>query len=522
MDFEDIVDMDWIDSNTTSDDSLPTSSSCQVAIKQEPMEDHSPFQSNAFDADSLYRFTEQPFLWQQDLTTSASASASCSSPVSPTSSSSLPDKDDDHPMSKQEDVKLPPELMMPSTEHIKQLIEIAKRHLALREQGLRPEDIHGAAAAAAAAASMPLFTTTPTVMPDTVAPESLMKLSAAAAVAMNVDHQSQPQQQQPQAPMEKKTSDVKKPSSTTPPPTSTRRASSVSLSEETMTLEAYAESDGIDIKKLTPKERRQLRNKISARNFRVRRKEYINTLEAQVEDHKQHADQLQSRLDDVEEENKQLRQEVDTLRRQNQQLLLQQQQQKSTGASSSSSELSRTPSSPRVSSPIPKPNLNKDISMLGSKASDTYRQDTRILVSNAVMPVWNFDRIVASQHPTTTTKIVTQPSPPPTTHLMQMAAGYLLATFVQLTRSAAITNTGLLPTTTECHHTQDRQQQQQPLPLLPEDRDFSKSTTTHDGHVVSAEYMEYLYDTLLMSSLESNAASKGFWWWGNNDPHFNF
>lgn len=175
-------------------------------------------------------------------------------------------------MSKQEDVKLPPELMMPSTEHIKQLIEIAKRHLALREQGLRPEDIHGAAAAAAAAASMPLFTTTPTVMPDTVAPESLMKLSAAAAVAMNVDHQSQPQQQQPQAPMEKKTSDVKKPSSTTPPPTSTRRASSVSLSEETMTLEAYAESDGIDIKKLTPKERRQLRNKISARNFRVRRK----------------------------------------------------------------------------------------------------------------------------------------------------------------------------------------------------------------------------------------------------------
>lgn len=276
MDFEDIVDMDWIDSNTTSDDSLPTSSSssCPVAIKQEPMEHQSPFQSNAFDADSLYRFTEQPFLWQQDLTTSASASASCSSPVSPTSSSSLPDKDDvDHPMSKQ-DVKLPPELMMPSTEHIKQLIEIAKRHLALREQGLRPEDIHGAAAAAAAAATMPLFSTTPTVMPDTVAPESLMKLSAAAAVAMNVDHQPQQQQQpQPQQPpMDKKTPDVKKQSSTTPPPTSTRRASSVSLSEETMTLEAYAESDGIDIKKLTPKERRQLRNKISARNFRVRRK----------------------------------------------------------------------------------------------------------------------------------------------------------------------------------------------------------------------------------------------------------
>lgn len=270
MDFEDIVDMDWIDSNTTSDDSLATSSGGPVAIKQEPMEHHSPFQTTAFDADSLYRFTEQPFLWQQDLTNSASASVSCSSPVSPSSSSSLPDKDDDHPMSKQ-DVKLPPELMMPSTEHIKQLIEIAKRHLALREQGLRPEDIHGAAAAAAAAAAMPLFTTTPTVIPDTIAPESLMKLSAAAAVAMNADNQSTSTSPPPPV-MEKKTSDVKKPSSTTPPPTSTRRASSVSLGEETMTLEAYAESDGIDIKKLTPKERRQLRNKISARNFRVRRK----------------------------------------------------------------------------------------------------------------------------------------------------------------------------------------------------------------------------------------------------------
>ncbi|KAI7876014.1 hypothetical protein K492DRAFT_210642 [Lichtheimia hyalospora FSU 10163] len=501
MDFEDIVDMDWIDSNTTSDDSLPTSSSGSVAIKQEPMEHHSPFQSTAFDADSLYRFTEQPFLWQQDLTTSASASASCSSPVSPSSPCSLPDKDDDHPMSKQ-DVKLPPELMMPSTEHIKQLIEIAKRHLVLREQGLRPEDIHASAAAAAAAATMPLFTTTPTVMPDTVAPESLMKLSAAAAAAATINTENQPS-----SPMEKKTSDVKKPSNTTPPPTSTRRASSVSLGEETMTLEAYAESDGIDIKKLTPKERRQLRNKISARNFRVRRKEYINTLEAQVEDHKQHADRLQSRLDDVEEENKQLRQEVDTLRRQNQQLLLQQ-QKNSTGASSS--ELSRTPSSPRVSSPIPKPNLNKDISMLGSKASDTYRQDTRILVSNAVMPVWNFDRIVASQHPTT--KIVTQPAPP-TADLMQMAAGYLLTTLVQLTRAANNT-TELLPTT-ECHNTQDRQQQQ--LPLLPEDRDFTCKPQTHEGHAISADYMEYLYDTLLMSCLETNAASKDFWWWDNND-----
>ncbi|ORZ18472.1 hypothetical protein BCR42DRAFT_227467 [Absidia repens] len=96
------------------------------------------------------------------------------------------------------------------------------------------------------------------------------------------------------------------------------------LGDDIGSLEAYAESDGIDIKKLTPKERRQLRNKISARNFRVRRKEYITTLEQQVNDHKKHAEGLAERLGMVENENKQLRQEVDTLKRQN--LLLQQQQ----------------------------------------------------------------------------------------------------------------------------------------------------------------------------------------------------
>ncbi|CAG8557605.1 7913_t:CDS:2 [Acaulospora colombiana] len=39
----------------------------------------------------------------------------------------------------------------------------------------------------------------------------------------------------------------------------------------------------IDLKKLSSKERRQLRNKISARNFRVRRKEYIQSLESTKE-----------------------------------------------------------------------------------------------------------------------------------------------------------------------------------------------------------------------------------------------
>ncbi|KAI8087493.1 hypothetical protein BDF21DRAFT_335088 [Thamnidium elegans] len=47
------------------------------------------------------------------------------------------------------------------------------------------------------------------------------------------------------------------------------------------------------LKNMTPKERRQLRNKISARNFRVRRKEYITQLEEKVEEHEHTIDELQ-------------------------------------------------------------------------------------------------------------------------------------------------------------------------------------------------------------------------------------
>ncbi|KAI8138311.1 hypothetical protein BJV82DRAFT_523697 [Fennellomyces sp. T-0311] len=291
-----------------------------------------------------------------------------------------------------------PELVLPSTEHIKQLIEIAKRHLALREQ-----------------------------QQESKVPQD-----------KEAQQQQLQQQQQQQQPKEQEIS---------------QHVSLAAGAEEAMTLEAYAESDGIDIKKLTPKERRQLRNKISARNFRVRRKEYITTLEAQVDDHKKHAERLQTRLDDVEEENKQLRLEVDSLRRQNQLL----QQGKSVAGPSS-------PGSPRVSSPIPKPNLNKDISMLGSKASETYRHDTRILVSNAVMPVWDFDRIFTAQQ---------QPPPPPPT-----------------TRCPTI----LAPP---------------PEPIMHDEKCNAASPTS-----ASPAYMEYLYDTLIMSALTTNARThKSFWWW---------
>ncbi|KAJ2485960.1 hypothetical protein IWW37_005782 [Coemansia sp. RSA 2050] len=69
----------------------------------------------------------------------------------------------------------------------------------------------------------------------------------------------------------------------------------------------------LDLKSLTSKERRQLRNKISARNFRVRRKEYISDLEDKVRMHKEEADGLRSELAVFRKDNSLLRDEVKRL-----------------------------------------------------------------------------------------------------------------------------------------------------------------------------------------------------------------
>ncbi|KAF9916996.1 hypothetical protein BX616_002213 [Lobosporangium transversale] len=69
-----------------------------------------------------------------------------------------------------------------------------------------------------------------------------------------------------------------------------------------------------ELKKMTSKERRQLRNKLSARNFRVRRKEYITSLENQVKEARREAADLQRRLIQSELNCQFLRQELETIR----------------------------------------------------------------------------------------------------------------------------------------------------------------------------------------------------------------
>ncbi|KAG2340320.1 hypothetical protein BDR05DRAFT_967093 [Suillus weaverae] len=70
-----------------------------------------------------------------------------------------------------------------------------------------------------------------------------------------------------------------------------------------------------EYKKMSSREKRQLRNKISARNFRVRRKEYITTLEGDIAERDRLIDAIRSELGSSHSENTALRQEISALKR---------------------------------------------------------------------------------------------------------------------------------------------------------------------------------------------------------------
>jgi hypothetical protein len=65
---------------------------------------------------------------------------------------------------------------------------------------------------------------------------------------------------------------------------------------------------------MTSKEKRQLRNKISSRNFRIRRKEYISTLEGDIAQRDRLLDHFRSQFGTRETENLALRQEIAALK----------------------------------------------------------------------------------------------------------------------------------------------------------------------------------------------------------------
>ncbi|KAF9299494.1 hypothetical protein BGZ88_006534 [Linnemannia elongata] len=179
-----------------------------------------------------------------------------------------------------------------------------------------------------------------------------------------------------------------------------------------------------DLKKMTSKERRQLRNKISARNFRVRRKEYIYTLEGQVLQHKTEARHLREAVTLMQDENKRLKDELEVVRRQleattlstssinpatiatistdptlapepstplskeNQSLLTSIMNRNVNAAMNPNAKSNITLSMARPQSPILTPNLHKDVpnSSSGSASQSSWKDKNPIMVHRTLIP----------------------------------------------------------------------------------------------------------------------------------------
>ncbi|RUS22202.1 hypothetical protein BC937DRAFT_90033 [Endogone sp. FLAS-F59071] len=356
------------------------------------------------------------------------------------------------------------------------------------------------------------------------------KTLVSAAVAALFAQQPQQQQQQQQQ------SAKSTPQQNTKQTSRSRRASSFDSDDEPMP------TDAAELKKMTSKERRQMRNKISARNFRVRRKEYISTLEAQVQQHQNEAQQLRDQMSVMEEENKKLRDEVEQLRRQ----------------STLETTLAAKPS---ARAPITKPNYNKDLSISGSRATDTYRNDSHTLVSSAIMPEWNFDQILARSAAPKPADAAPKTATPVTgsslladmaftaAHpreaalatafvacLGQRLIAYFTESLTQMSVEEAVRR--LFPASTEpvpvpapTHVKPDWD-----MPLKPDELSFSPKPAPEelppspapesDPAVPSAAYMEWLYDAIIMAALSPRQAAHeseeavssldrlaSFFWW---------
>ncbi|KAI7872099.1 hypothetical protein BDF14DRAFT_1756370 [Spinellus fusiger] len=97
------------------------------------------------------------------------------------------------------------------------------------------------------------------------------------------------------------------------------RQRKVSRSDESSTAKGSVNSDDdepteMQWKSMSSSERRQIRNKISARNFRNRRKEYVTTLESEVETYKAENGQLKLEVQWMRTTMKKMQEENDRLR----------------------------------------------------------------------------------------------------------------------------------------------------------------------------------------------------------------
>ncbi|RCH90824.1 hypothetical protein CU098_005821 [Rhizopus stolonifer] len=191
-------------------------------------------------------------------------------------------------------------------------------------------------------------------------------------------------------------------------PNTTNNVQSTSSAEEVSDEEPDEElfpntnsSSSSNLKQMTSKERRQLRNKISARNFRVRRKEYITQLEEKVE-------QQEKTIQALKEENTKLRKANEDIMKQvlNQPITPPSSSGDESNASSSGSEGHHSPDA------VPSMfqfQLNDfyDVSLFDQSPPQPQQpmsdSTNAFFLNHAVMPDWDIHQVLGEKgRPTTT------------------------------------------------------------------------------------------------------------------------
>ncbi|KIY62708.1 hypothetical protein CYLTODRAFT_494451 [Cylindrobasidium torrendii FP15055 ss-10] len=172
------------------------------------------------------------------------------------------------------------------------------------------------------------------------------------------------------------------------PKTAPKRAAKVAVQEKENDEEDEDDDDG-EIPaswrpapevyaKMSSKEKRQLRNKISARNFRLRRKEYISTLELDIAERDRLLGAIRSELGSTQSENQALRREIEAL--------------KNALVGSSSS-----------------PMIKEEQTAMFDWASITAPSAA---VHTILMPEWNTERVAAKHAPENMNPALNTPPPP--------------------------------------------------------------------------------------------------------------
>lgn len=230
MELDEFVDMEWLNSHSSTTD-----------VKDESFDSADPFyyMDSTFEPDFMSQdIVTDPTLDALDISTVEEPSVKEEAPATLPTPPSTDDKEN------AKSAALPPSF--PSTEQIKLLIEAAKKQLALQQQ---QQEQNGAG-----------LTTVPPSQTHTASPVLDNVVDTLPITTVSPDKLTIKQEEDKEPSQEVKANGTEK---------STHFTRASSKMDYDSDEEIHSPED---IKKMTPKERRQLRNKISARNFRVRRK----------------------------------------------------------------------------------------------------------------------------------------------------------------------------------------------------------------------------------------------------------